>query len=109
MFLSREIEKLDLFEIYNDGENLPIVCYKLKDDANVNWTLYDLADRLLMRGWQVPAYPLPANLEETLIQRIVCRADMGKNLAESFLSDFKTAVDELSNKRERTGAFGFTH
>lgn len=109
LFLSREIEKLDLFEIYNDGENLPIVCYKLKDDAKVNWTLYDLADRLLMRGWQVPAYPLPANLEETLIQRIVCRADMGKNLAESFLSDFKTAIDELNNKKERTGAFGFTH
>lgn len=28
LFLSKEIENLGLFEIYNDGENLPIVCYK---------------------------------------------------------------------------------
>ncbi|WP_300350500.1 glutamate decarboxylase, partial [Clostridium sp.] len=69
MYLSDEIEKMGLFEIYNNGENLPIVCYKLKDDANVEWTLYDLADRLLMKGWQVPAYPLPADLQDVIIQR----------------------------------------
>ena len=66
MFLASELEKTGLFQIYNNGENLPIVCYKLRDDVNVDWTLYDLADRLLMKGWQVPAYPLPADLQDTI-------------------------------------------
>ncbi|MGL5869550.1 MAG: glutamate decarboxylase [Clostridium chrysemydis] len=114
MFLSKELEKTGLFEIYNDGSNLPIVCYKLKDDANVDWTLYDLSDRLLMKGWQVPAYPLPANLQETIIQRFVCRADLGHNMAEQLVIDLNTAIKDLNEARilkadPRKESYGFTH
>ena len=114
MFLASEPEKTGLFQIYNNGENLPIVCYKLRDDVNVDWTLYDLADRLLMKGWQVPAYPLPADLQDTIIQRIVCRADLSHNLAELYLRDLKAAIEDLNNARvlnqkSKTGVQGFTH
>ena len=114
MFLASELEKTGLFQIYNNGENLPIVCYKLRDDINVDWTLYDLADRLLMKGWQVPAYPLPADLQDTIIQRIVCRADLSHNLAELYLRDLKAAIEDLNNARvlnqkSKTGVQGFTH
>ena len=114
MYLSSELEKTGLFEIYNNGENLPIVCYKLKEDTKVDWTLYDLADRLLMKGWQVPAYPLPADLQDTIIQRVVCRADFSHNLAELYLRDLKAAIEDLNNARvlnqkAKTGVQGFTH
>lgn len=114
MFLASELEKTGLFQIYNNGENLPIVCYKLRDDIKVDWTLYDLADRLLMKGWQVPAYPLPADLQDTIIQRIVCRADLSHNLAELYLRDLKAAIEDLNNARvlnqkSKTGVQGFTH
>ena len=114
MFLASELEKTGLFQIYNNGENLPIVCYKLRDDVNVDWTLYDLADRLLMKGWQVPAYPIPADLQDTIIQRIVCRADLSHNLAELYLRDLKAAIEDLNNARvlnqkSKTGVQGFTH
>ncbi|EHK2326400.1 glutamate decarboxylase [Clostridium perfringens] len=114
MFLASELEKTGLFQIYNNGENLPIVCYKLRDDVKVDWTLYDLADRLLMKGWQVPAYPLPADLQDTIIQRIVCRADLSHNLAELYLRDLKAAIEDLNNARvlnqkSKTGVQGFTH
>ncbi|SQB34781.1 glutamate decarboxylase [Clostridium perfringens] len=114
MFLASELEKTGLFQVYNNGENLPIVCYKLRDDVNVDWTLYDLADRLLMKGWQVPAYPLPADLQDTIIQRIVCRADLSHNLAELYLRDLKAAIEDLNNARvlnqkSKTGVQGFTH
>ena len=114
MFLASELEKTGLFQIYNNGENLPIVCYKLRDDVNVDWTLYDLADRLLMKGWQVPAYPLPADLQDTIIQRFVCRADLSHNLAELYLRDLKAAIEDLNNARvlnqkSKTGVQGFTH
>ncbi|MGL4655520.1 MAG: glutamate decarboxylase, partial [Sarcina sp.] len=97
MYLSSEIEKLGIFEIYNDGDNLPIVCYKLKDDADVKWTLYDLEDRILMKGWQVPAYHLPANMDEVTIQRLVIRADMGQNMAMMFIKDLKHTIDDLNS------------
>lgn len=109
MYTAQEIEKLGLFEIYNDGSNLPIVCYKLKENADVRWDLYDLSERLLMKGWQVQAYPLPDNLKDTIIQRIVCRADLGYNMGEMFVNDFKQSIYDLGVKRHKTSVFGFTH
>ncbi|MDZ5253010.1 glutamate decarboxylase [Clostridium sp. LIBA-8841] len=96
MYISNQLEKTGLFEIYNNGENLPIVCYKLKDNANVQWTLYDLEDRLLMKGWQVPAYPLPKDLENIVIQRVVCRADFSHNLADLYIRDLNAAIKDLN-------------
>ena len=116
MYLSSELERTGLFEIYNNGENLPIVCYKLKDDVKVNWTLYDLADRLLMKGWKVPAYPLPEDLQNVIIQRFVCRADLSRNLADLLMRDLKAAIEDLNNARilsktqvDNKGVQGFTH
>lgn len=113
--LAKAVEDTGLFELYNDGTNIPIVCYKLKDDANVKWNLFDLADRLQIRGWQVPAYPLPSNLENTTIQRFVCRGDLGMNMADAFKRDLTQAIDELNkanvsmyaNSDEKV--HGFTH
>lgn len=115
LYLSNEIESTGLFTIYNDGENLPIVCYRLKEDQ-VEWSLYDLADRLMMHGWQVPAYPLPVNLDDVIIQRIVCRADFSRDMAELFIRDFHQAIDELQQahilvhgKTSEIKVYGFTH
>jgi glutamate decarboxylase len=118
LFLSSTLQKTGLFELYNDGSRLPIVCYKLKDDAGVKWNLYDLADRLQMRGWQVPAYPLPESMQETIIQRYVIRADFEMNMAYEFAEDLKAALDELAHAHvigasDPTGSsnktHGFTH
>ena len=115
MYLAAEVEKTGLFKMYNDGVNLPIVCYALKVETEVEWTLYDLADRLLMKGWQVPAYPLPADLEDVLVQRYVVRADFGMNTAVDFMEDFNEAVKDLNqahvlfHSKEEHGAQGFIH
>lgn len=115
MYLAAEVEKTGLFKMYNDGVNLPIVCYALKVETEVEWTLYDLADRLLMKGWQVPAYPLPADLEDVLVQRYVVRADFGMNTAVDFMEDFNEALKDLNqahvlfHSKEEHDAQGFTH
>lgn len=115
MYISNELEKIGIFKIFNDGYNLPIVCYALKEDENRKWTLYELADRLLMKGWQVPAYPLPENMSDVVIQRIVVRSDLGLNTAKSYIQDLKAAIKDIENarilfhdKKERS-TFGFTH
>lgn len=115
MNISKAIEETGLFKLYNDGENLPIVCYTLKEDADVSWNLYELADRLQMKGWQVPAYPLPADLDDIVIQRFVCRADLGQNLADSLIEDFLQCIEDLNNARvlfhddDEPHVHGFTH
>ncbi|MDO4534412.1 MAG: glutamate decarboxylase [Clostridium perfringens] len=115
MYIAEELEKIGLFEILNNGEILPIVCYKLKDDINEKWTLYDLADRLLMKGWQIPAYPLPKDLNNVIIQRIVCRADLSKSLGEQLIRDIKVAVKDLNHatilveSQNLSIPHGFTH
>ena len=50
----------------------------------------------LMRGWQVPAYPLPKNLENEIIQRLVIRADFGMNMAFNYVQDIQEAIDALN-------------
>lgn len=115
MNISKAIEETELFKLYNDGENLPIVCYTLKEDADVSWNLYELADRLQMKGWQVPAYPLPADLDDIVIQRFVCRADLGQNLADSLIEDFLQCIEDLNHARvlfhddDEPHVHGFTH
>ncbi|MHC5268703.1 glutamate decarboxylase [Enterococcus sp. LJL98] len=115
MYLSREVMAMGYFVNYNDGDNLPIVCYGLKDDAKVNWTLYDLADRLSMKGWQSPAYPLPSAMEDISIQRFVCRADLTMPMAEELIEDMKEAIQFLNQARviadntDTRKVQGFTH
>lgn len=116
LYLAKAVEDTGLFEIYNDATNIPIVCYRLKNPENHNWTLYELADRLLMKGWQVPAYPLPENLQDTIIQRYVVRADLSMNMAEDLVKDLLAAIEylEKNTKNEAPGktkkdAQGFTH
>ncbi|MGL5649825.1 MAG: glutamate decarboxylase [Clostridium sp.] len=110
-YIGKEIEKMKVFEMYNKGENLPIICYRLKPDSNRTWDLDDLTDRLAMKGWQVPTYPLPEHLENIRIQRMVIRADLRINRAEQLIKDMKDAINELEmkNKVDQTTAHGFIH
>lgn len=116
LYIAEEIKNMGIFEIYNDAKNIPIVCYKLKNPEQHRWTLYELADRLGMKGWQVPAYTLPADLTDTLIQRFVVRADLSYNMAQSLMDDLKRAVSYLEDSTKtdapgkvKTKPQGFTH
>ena len=82
-YIAGEIEKLGPFEIIYDGEmdaGIPALCWKMKDGVDPGFSLYDLADRLRSRGWQVPAYSLPANRQDLSIQRILVRHGVSRDL-----------------------------
>jgi glutamate decarboxylase len=98
-YIAREIEKMGIFKIYNDGDNIPIVCWKLKENAPVEWSLYDLADRFRMNGWQVPAYPLPKDMEDVIVQRVVIRHDLRMEMGELLIKDMKRSIEELNDAR----------
>ncbi|TCK28586.1 glutamate decarboxylase [Ancylobacter aquaticus] len=96
-YLAREIAALGPFEMLYDGnraEGIPALCWKLKDDKGIGgYTLYDLADRLRSRGWQVPAYSMPANRQDMVIQRILVRHGVSRDLASLLLDDLRRALD----------------
>lgn len=116
LHLAEAIKGLGIFEIFNEGTNLPVLCYRLKDAEKRKWTLYELADRLAMKGWQVPAYTLPDDMRDVVIQRLVVRADLSYAMAEALIKDLAAAVDYLETNtvtdapgKKKTGAQGFTH
>ena len=101
-YLADEIGKMGPFEIiYNGRGGLPGLCWKLKDGPDHPFSLYDLADRLGGRGWQVPAYSMPKNREDLVIQRIVVRHGLSRDLASLLLADLRRAVAHF-NKRPVT-------
>ncbi|GAB2651017.1 hypothetical protein GCM10027169_16050 [Gordonia jinhuaensis] len=72
-------------------------CWRIKHGHTANWDLYDLADRLRMKGWLVPAYPMADDLSSMNVQRIVVRSGLSKDLATSLLADIKSAVHFLDS------------
>lgn len=87
MYLARGVSNIEAFELVSDGSDLPVFAWKLKDGHAKNWNLYHLSDRLRMRGWQVPAYPLPSDMEEITVQRIVVRNGLSLDLAQQLMAE----------------------
>lgn len=94
-YLAGEIGKMPQFTLWNDGSDIPVFAWRLSDKASGNWNLYHLSDRLRTRGWLVPAYPMPADMQELVVQRIVVRNGFSRDLADAFLHDLRDQVDYL--------------
>jgi glutamate decarboxylase len=116
-YLADEIAKLGPFEMIYSGENdggIPATCWSLKDGADPGFNLYDLADRLRARGWQVPAYSMPANREDLVVQRILVRNGVSRDLATLLMDDFRGALEHLGSHAPKKSlsaeeAGGFHH
>lgn len=101
MYLSSKISDIKEFELVTDGSDIPVFCWTLKS-VQKNWTLYDLADRLLMNGWQVPAYAMPENVNDMVVQRIVVKSEMSFDMAEMLLSNIIEHLEYLRSLTEPT-------
>ena len=85
-----------------------------QDGADPGYTLFDLADRLRGRGWQVPAYTLTGSVSDIAVQRILVRLGVSRDMASLLLDDFRNAIAHFSNHpvtvsmtKEESG--GFNH
>ncbi|MEO1990359.1 MAG: glutamate decarboxylase, partial [Pirellulales bacterium] len=95
---AKKISDIDGFEIIHDGNpkhGIPTLVWTLAADANKPYTLYDLADRLRMRGWQVPAYPFTGELANQGFQRILVKRDFNREMADILMQDILQAIDYL--------------
>jgi glutamate decarboxylase len=86
-YLAGEIARMGPFELLSDGSDLPVFAWTLKHKTS--FSLFDFAERLRDRGWQVPAYSLPRNLQGVVVQRAVVREGFSRDMAEMLLEDMR--------------------
>ena len=87
LYLSGEIAKLGPFQLLSDGSDLPVFAFTLKEETN--FSVFDLSERLRDRGWILPAYTFPQNLEHLAVLRVVVKEGFSHDLANLLLDDLR--------------------
>lgn len=96
IWLGKEIADMGPFELFYNGEGgLPAISYTQKP-GKWGFDLYDLSDRLRMRGWQIASYPLPSNRENIVIQRIMIRHGISRDMAALLAEDIRRAIADFA-------------
>jgi glutamate decarboxylase len=114
--IASAVADLGPFEIVFGGDPLhgiAAVAWKLTDEHHA-FNLFDVAEGLRSRGWLVPAYTLPPDLQELPIQRALVRHGFSADMADLLLDDLRRTLDGLHSRppsRPLTAAEGggFNH
>ncbi|SDL38252.1 glutamate decarboxylase [Maridesulfovibrio ferrireducens] len=113
--IAAKIGEMGPFEIIYDGKGgIPALSWTLKPGVDHGFSLYDLSDRLRSRGWQVPAYSMPAHREDLVIMRMLVRHGVSLDLGELLLADMQRCLDFLKKNPmteplSEEDAGGFSH
>src|SRR5580700_10681924 len=94
--LAAQIAAMGPFELLSDGSDLPVLAFRLADPDAAGYSVFDLSERLRQRGWLVPAYTFPGNMQDTAVLRMVVRNGFSRDLADLLLSDLRTQVEVLT-------------
>jgi glutamate decarboxylase len=116
-YLAGEIVKLGPFELLcdsNPATGIPTVTWRIREGEDPGYTLFDLADRLRARGWQVPAYTLTGTAADIPVQRILVRLGVSQDMASLLIEDFQAAVAHFSRHpvtvpMSKEESSGFSH
>jgi glutamate decarboxylase len=92
-WISDQVDAMDAFKVISHGPGLPVVAFKI--DGERKYTVYDISEALRGRGWLVPAYPMPENLQDISVLRVVVRNGLSRDLATLLITDLKAVVDRF--------------
>jgi glutamate decarboxylase len=96
-YLAAQLSKTDCFEVLTDGDDMPLVTWTLIEKKDRLWDLHDLSSKLRERGWQVPAYPMPADIEDMTVMRVVFRNGVSMDLTRLLIEDLTVALQFLES------------
>ena len=94
-YLAAEIMKIGPYELLCAGDpqlHIPAVTWRVKEGATTAYTLFDLSEKLRVRGWQLPAYTLTGTASDIVVCRILCRQGLTIDMANLLLDDIRRAV-----------------
>jgi glutamate decarboxylase len=93
-WLATRLGRLTGVEIVAAGTDLPVVCLRLAGD--LPFSVFDLSERLRLRGWVVPAYRMAADADAVAVLRIVVREGLSRDMAECLTDDIEGALAHLT-------------
>ena len=122
-YCHKAIGGMPCFRNYSEELENPLFIWYMEPEygKKAMWTLYDLQDKLMQKGWMVPAYTMPKDIEDMVVMRIVVRQGMSRDMADMLINDIRDAVSELekleyptptrtaARKNEKTKGRVFTH
>ena len=94
-WLAGAIADMGPFRLISDGSTIPVFAFRLADEVS-GYTVFDVSEALRLHGWQVPAYTLPTNLQDTAVLRMVIRNGFGQDLAELLARDLRSVITDLA-------------
>jgi glutamate decarboxylase len=92
--LKELVEKSEIGEVVMEEIQMPLLAFKLREEK-VDFSVYDVSDRLRRYGWQVPAYTLAKGCEDVSILRVVAKEGFSFDLASMLTNHIKEVIDEL--------------
>ncbi|QDQ09554.1 glutamate decarboxylase [Streptomyces spectabilis] len=95
-YIAGEVATIPSLELLADGSELPLIAFKTRDGCD-DFTVFELSDRLRTRGWQLPAYYLPPDLEHVGVLRMVIRNGFSRATAALLITDLRREVEGLTS------------
>ncbi len=92
--LAARIGEMGPFSVISDGTHTPVVSFEVRPD--VNYTVFDVSDRLRYYGWQVPAYTMPDDATGVAVLRIVVREGLSSDLGRALTDDLAQVCTDLA-------------
>jgi glutamate decarboxylase len=92
--LADRIEAMPQFRNVTGELDMPVFAFALEDGID-SFTVFDVSRELRARGWQVPAYTMPANIGDEAVLRIVIRNGFSRDMGDLLMADLERGVSEL--------------
>jgi glutamate decarboxylase len=96
--IGQEICKLGPFELAFDGDSrkgIPAISWMIKEGAQLGYSLFELSDRLRVRGWQVAAYSMLPNITDVVVMRVLIRHGFTRDMADMLVQDIGRSIEYL--------------
>jgi len=97
--VAEQVAEIGPYELLSDGSQLPVFAFRVAPDSG-HFTVYDVADHVRQRGWLVPAYSFPKDLEDISVIRLVIRNGFSRDLARILIEDLRRATAFLQRLQQ---------
>jgi glutamate decarboxylase len=99
-YLGGRLAEVGPFEIIGgDAEQLPVVAFRIADDADVPYDEFDIAWQVAAeRGWMLPAYTMPKNADDVKMLRALVKLNLSRELVGTLADDIVQACETLEKK-----------
>ncbi|APC92380.1 Glutamate decarboxylase [Francisella sp. MA067296] len=78
-------------------------------NATKDYSLFDMAEEICAKGWQIVAYTMPMNSQELVVMRVLVRRGFSYDLAQLMIKDLVAVIGSLEEKTKALKRSSFAH